>query len=140
MNKHNDRLKELIQRYLDSEALPCEEGQEAEFERLVAENGSVKKNWIKWVAAGALAAALAAAVVLPGHTSKGQEDPDTFSIIQELAGLTEVDPSDAIRYEFRRAGEGFVMTAHFPDGSKESYILFRKSSEDTYRLLTINNQ
>ena len=52
-----------------------------------------------------------------------QPDDDYAELIQQLAFISNFNPAEAESLEFKPVGDGFVMTAHFPDGQTVSYIL-----------------
>ena len=48
---------------------------------------------------------------------------DYTELIQQIAFISNFNPAEAENLEFKPVGDGFVMTAHFPDGQTASYIL-----------------
>jgi hypothetical protein len=74
-----------------------------------------------------IAAAIVAVVLLATKPDipaiPTQPDDDYAELIQQLAFISNFNPAEAESLEFKPVGDGFVMTAHFPDGQTASYIL-----------------
>ena len=59
--------------------------------------------------------------------------------IQELrAFLSNFNPAEADKFEFKPVGDGFVMTAHFPDGHTASFILTPLDGGESFNLISLN--
>ena len=48
------------------------------------------------------------------------------------------NPAEAENLEFKPVGDGFVMTAHFPDGQTASYILTPLDGGKSFNLVALN--
>lgn len=89
-----------------------------------------------------VAAAIAAVVFFP----RGPEKPaistipqnDNTEFIQQIAFLSNFNPAEADNLEFKPVGDGFVMTAHFPDGQTASYILTPLDGGKSFNLVALN--
>ena len=81
-----------------------------------------------WGLSMAGVAAAIAAVVLFTRKPDNQVIPaapqnDYTELIQQIAFLSNFNPAEAENLEFKPVWDGFVMTAHFPDGHTASFIL-----------------
>jgi hypothetical protein len=93
----------------------------------------------RWsIPAFGVAAALAAFSVLrrPAETPIPENPP--ISIWEQLRLFTDLNPAEAEHLEFQSAGEGFIMTASFQDGSTASYLLTPMEGESSYCLVSLN--
>ena len=63
---------------------------------------------------------------------------DYTELIQQIAFLSNFNPAEAENLEFRPVGDGFVMTAHFPDGRTASYILTPLDGGESFNLVSLN--
>ena len=50
------------------------------------------------------------------------------------------NPADADNYEFKPVGDGFVMTAHFPDGQTASFIVTPLDGGKSFNLVSLNTE
>ena len=86
-------------------------------------------------------AAVAAAVVLfTGRPSlpAPPDQNDTLELIERLTSISSsLNPSDAESVEFTRIGDGFVMTAHFPDGQTASYLVAPMDGGSSFDLISL---
>ena len=89
-----------------------------------------------------VAAAIAAVVLftrkpeIPGAPDTPQND--YTELIQQIAFLSNFNPAEAENLEFKPVGDGFVMTAHFPDGQTASYILTPLDGGESFSLVALN--
>ncbi len=97
-----------------------------------------------WCLSLAGVAAVIAAMVLftgrpeqPGIPAVPQND--YTELIQKIAFISNFNPAEAEKLEFRPAGDGFVMTAHFPDGQTASYILTPLDGGESFNLVALNH-
>ena len=63
---------------------------------------------------------------------------DYTELIQQIAFLSNFNPAEADNLEFKPVGDGFVMTAHFPDGQTASYILTPLDGGKSFNLISLN--
>ena len=65
-----------------------------------------------------------------------------LSLAGVAAAITAVvlftNPAEAENLEFKPVGDGFVMTAHFPDGQTASYILTPLDGGKSFNLVALN--
>jgi hypothetical protein len=89
-----------------------------------------------------VAAAIAAVVLFAGKpdTTAIPTAPqnDYTQLIQQIAFLSNFNPAEAENLEFKPVGDGFVMTAHFPDGHTASYILTPLDGGESFNLVALN--
>ena len=64
---------------------------------------------------------------------------DYTELIQQIAFISNFNPAEAENLEFKPVGDGFVMTAHFPDGQTASYILTPLDGGKSFNLVALNN-
>ena len=88
-------------------------------------------------------AAAITAVVLFTHKPDSPTIPPTpqndyTELIQQIAFLSNFNPAEAENLEFKPVGDGFVMTAHFPDGQTASYILTPLDGGKSFNLVALN--
>lgn len=67
------------------------------------------------------------------------EPDDTMELLQKLQFISNLDPADADGYEFKRVGDGFIMTAHFQDGREASFILTPMEGGQSFYLVSLND-
>ena len=118
-------------------ALPDEH---EEFDRIVARSRMrIFRTW--GLALTGMAAAILAAVLLFGRsgTLEPARQTDMKELLQQLTYISEMNPADADNYEFKPVGDGFVMTAHFPDGQTASYILTPLDGGRSFHLISLNH-
>lgn len=89
-----------------------------------------------------IAAAILTLVFLvrkPGSTS-GLEAPQNeyMDVLQQIAFISNFDPGEADNLEFRPVGDGFVMTAHFPDGQTASFMVTPLDGGKSFNLVSFN--
>ena len=63
---------------------------------------------------------------------------DYTELIQQIAFLSNFNPAEAENLEFKPVGDGFVMTAHFPDGHTASSILTPLDGGESFNLVALN--
>ena len=63
---------------------------------------------------------------------------DYTELIQQISFLSNFNPAEAENLEFKPVGDGFVMTAHFPDGHTASYILTPLDGGESFNLVALN--
>ena len=91
-----------------------------------------------------VAAAIAAVVLF----TRKPENPvipatpqnDYTELIQQIVFLSNFNPAEAENLEFKPVGDGFVMTAHFPDGHTASYILTPLDGGESFNLVSLNQK
>ena len=64
---------------------------------------------------------------------------DYTELIQQIAFLSNFNPAEAENLEFKPVGDGFVMTAHFPDGQTASFIVTPLEGGTAFNLVSLNN-
>lgn len=89
-----------------------------------------------------VAAAIAAVVIFTGKPERPdiQASPENeyMDLIQQIAFISNFNPAEADNFEFKPVGDGFVMTAHFPDGQSASYILTPLDGGASFNLVSLN--
>ena len=110
-----------------------------EFDRIVRKARTRKiRNWS--LAVSGVAAILVAVLFLPRRPDKEEAEPvDTMELLQKLQYISNLDPADADGYEFKRVGDGFIMTAHFKDGREASFILTPMDGGQSFYLVSLND-
>ncbi len=110
---------------------------EDEYDRIVK---PVKLRW--GLSLTGVAAAIAAVILLTGKPERPAvptPQPDHYmDLIQQLAFISNFNPADADNIEFKPVGDGFVMTAHFPDGQTASYIVTPLDGGSSFNLISLN--
>ena len=101
------------------------------------------KRFLPWcVSLAGVAAAVVVAVLFfgkpgePAIPTTGQNDYS--ELIQQIAFLSNFNPAEADKFEFKPVGDGFVMTAHFPDGHTASFILTPLDGGESFNLISLN--
>ena len=112
-----------------------------EFDRVV-KPGKVRPFYTWGLSMAGIAAAVAA-VILFTHKPENPALPsppqnDYTELIQKIAFLSNFNPAEAENLEFKPVGDGFVMTAHFPDGHTASYILTPLDGGESFNLVALN--
>lgn len=97
-----------------------------EYDRILRQS-KVRRSYTLGFSLAGIAAAIVAVVLLSTKPDTPaiptQPDDDYAELIQQLAFISNFNPAEAESLEFKPVGDGFVMTAHFPDGQTASYIL-----------------
>ena len=97
-----------------------------EYDRILRQS-KVRRSYTLGFSLAGIAAAIVAVVLLATKPDTPaiptQPDDDYDELIQQLAFISNFNPAEAESLEFKPVGDGFVMTAHFPDGQTASYIL-----------------
>ena len=97
-----------------------------EYDRILRQS-KVRRSYTLGFSLAGIAAAIVAVVLLATKPDTPaiptQPDDDYAELIQQLAFISNFNPAEAESLEFKPVGDGFVMTAHFPDGQTVSYIL-----------------
>ena len=110
-----------------------------EFDRIVRD---ARKRTVRGWALGlsGAAAAVAAVLLLTPRPAAPAPAPATNSleIIEQLRMISSLDPGEAERYDFKPVGDGFIMTATYPDGSTASFILSPVDGGESYYLVSLN--
>jgi hypothetical protein len=112
-----------------------------EYDRIV--RPSKKRPIFAWGLSLAGVAAAALAVVLFTGKPKEQDIQDDaryeyMDLVQQIAFISNFNPEEADNLEFKPVGDGFVMTAHFPDGQTASYIVTPLDGGKSFNLVSIN--
>ena len=149
--------KDLIRLYLDAETT-CEQEQELaasfattppadeaeagdEYDRMVRPS-RVRPFYTWGLSLAGVAAAIAAVVLFTGKPKQpgvpATPQNDYTELIQQIAFLSNFNPAEAENLEFKPVGDGFVMTAHFPDGQTASYILTPLDGGKSFNLVALN--
>ena len=110
-----------------------------EFDRIIRKARTRKiRNW--GLVVSGIAAILVAVVFLVRRPDKESPEPeDTMELLQKLQFISNLDPADADGYEFKPVGDGFIMTAHFKDGRKASFILTPIEGGQSFYLVSLND-
>ena len=110
-----------------------------EFDRIVRQARTrTFRNW-SLVVSG-IAAILVAVLFLARRPEDVETEPeDTMELLQKLQFISNLDPADADGYEFKRVGDGFIMTAYFQDGREASFILTPMEGGQSFYLVSLND-
>ena len=110
-----------------------------EFDRIVRQaRMRTIRNWS--LAVSGIAAILVAVVFLTRRPEDVETEPeDTMELLQKLQFISNLDPADAEGYEFKRVGDGCIMTAHFQDGREASFILTPMEGGQSFYLVSLND-
>ena len=113
-----------------------------EFDRIVKRSATRTYRIWGFTLAG-MAAAVAAVIVLtnkPGVHETQAVSPDEYAVlIQQLNFISNFNPAEAESFEFKPVGDGFVMTAHFPDGQTASFIVTPLDGGKSFNLVSLND-
>ena len=85
-----------------------------------------------------VAAAIVAVVLLTGKPETPEPQDPMTELIRQLNFLSNFNPADAENIEFKPVGDGFVMTAHFPDGQDASFLLTPLDGGKSFNLVSLN--
>lgn len=89
-----------------------------------------------------IAAAIVAAVLFAGRPQEPARQAvpqnEYLDLIQQIAFISNFNPEEADNFEFKPVGDGFVMTAHFPDGQTASYIVTPLDGGQSFNLVSLN--
>lgn len=116
---------------------------EDEFDGIVRKRRT--KSYYTWgFTLAGVAAALAAVIVLtrkPAIPETPVASKDEYEVlIRQLNFISNFNPADADNYEFKPVGDGFVMTAHFPDGQTASFIVTPLDGGKSFNLVSLNTE
>lgn len=129
------------------EAAPTEAGQalpEAgeEFEGIIRRARARRlRGW--GYAMGAAAAAVAAVLLLvskpaqPVQPEASNHIQDITELVRQLEFIANFDPAQAEDLEFKPVGDGFVMTARFPDGQSASFMVTPLDGGETINFVAL---
>ena len=110
-----------------------------EFHRIVRRQ-KVRKYRTWGLSLAGAAAAVIAAVLLTKKPEEQLISQDEYEVlIQQLSFISNFNPADASSLEFKPVGDGFVMTAHFPDGQTASFIVTPLEGGTAFNLVSLNN-
>ena len=88
-----------------------------------------------------VAAAVVAVVLLRGKPETISipilPQNDNIDLIQQIAFISNFNPADAESLEFRPAGDGYMLTAHFSDGQNASYMLTPLDGGKSFNLVAL---
>ena len=130
-----------------SDAAPTEAGQalpEAgeEFEGIIRRARARRlRGW--GYAMGAAAAAVAAVLLLvlkpaqPVQPEASNQIQDITELVRQLEFIANFDPAQAEDLEFKPVGDGFVMTARFPDGQSASFMVTPLDGGETINFVAL---
>ena len=112
-----------------------------EYDRMVKPS-KVRPFYTWGLSLAGVAAAVAAVVLFTGKLDTPAmptaSQNDYTELIQQIAFLSNFNPAEAESLEFKPVGDGFVMTAHFPDGQTASYILTPLDGGKSFDLVSLN--
>lgn len=130
----------LLQEALEADPLPELPEAGEEFDRLV---GQARRRRLRiW---GLSLSGVAASVLLlagifmsrPTETPVTQEEVPEELLWQLGLISSMMDPSDATNYEFKRVGDGYIMTARFDDGNVASFLLTPMDGGESFHLVSL---
>lgn len=157
--------RDLIQKYLEAETSVAEEQELAksdkdvallsealsteefaqlpdageEFDRIV--RSARRRTFRRWsYAISGVAAILVAVLFLTrNHATPLPAQQDAMEMIQQLQLISSLDPADADSYEFKPVGDGYIMTAHYADGSTTSFLLAPMDGGESFHLVALKH-
>ena len=94
-------------------------------------------------AMGAAAAAVAAVLLLvrkpaqPVEPAASNQIQDITELVRQLEFIANFDPALAEDLEFKPVGDGFVMTARFPDGQSASFMVTPLDGGETINFVAL---
>lgn len=94
-------------------------------------------------AMGAAAAAVAAVLLLvrkpaqPVQPEASNQIQDITELVRQLEFIANFDPAQAEDLEFKPVGDGFVMTARFPDGQSASFMVTPLDGGETINFVAL---
>ena len=112
--------------------LPERPGAGEEYDRVVRR--AIRRPFY-WGLTGVAAAAIVAVLLFVGAPQKSQEEYSP--LLEQIAFLANFNPSEAENLEFKPVGDGYVMTAHFPDGQTASFILTPLDGGESFNLVAL---
>ena len=123
-------------RPVDTQPLPEAEG---DFDGILSR---MKRRTVRtWgLSLAAVAAAVAVLILFTGRPSvpAAPQQNDALELVEQLTRIsTSLNPSNAENIEFRRVGDGFVMTAYFADGQTASYLLAPIDGGNSFDLIAL---
>ncbi|MBR1569445.1 MAG: hypothetical protein IJ651_09695 [Bacteroidales bacterium] len=129
----------LLQEALKADPLPELPEAGEDFDRLIGE--ARKRKFRIWgLSLGGVAASvlLLAGIFLP-RPAKVQEnqEADPMELLWQLEFISMMDPADATNYEFKRVGDGYIMTARFEDGNTASFLLTPMDGGESFHLVSL---
>ncbi len=112
-----------------------------EFDRMM--QPATARSFYTWgLALSGVAAAILALILITGKPENSvipaTPPIDNSKLIQQLSLISKIIPPENGRLEFRPAGDGFVMTAYFPDRRTASYILAPLDDGKSLKLISLN--
>lgn len=112
-----------------------------EFDRMM--QPATARSFYTWgLALSGVAAAILALILITGKPENSvipaTPPDDNSKLNQQLALISKIIPPENGRLEFRPAGDGFVMTAYFPNGRTASYILAPLDGGKSLKLISLN--
>lgn len=125
----NITLAELEKAYLSDES-------SAEFDRLVAQGISRRRNRLIWGTTLAAAASLALILTL---WRRGGEEFSGLEIAEGIERILELDADGINSVTAKPDGDKVVLTALMNDGSRCSYIMSRENGASAVSITAINN-
>ena len=126
----NITLAELKKAYLS-------DGSSAEFDRLVAQGISRRRNRLIW--GTTLAAAASLALILALWTRGSGEEFSGLEIAEGIERILELDADGINSVTAKPDGDKVVLTALMNDGSRCSYIMSRENGASAVSITAINN-
>ncbi len=99
-----------------------------------------KRNRIRvWgLSLSGLAAAVAMFFLLRPQTAELQHENNPVKMIEQVQLLSQTALENAEKCEFEPIEGGYILTAHFPDGSEGKYLLTVKEEDQSYFLISLN--
>jgi len=110
-----------------------------EFDRIVRRQKVRRYRTWGFSLAGAAAAVIAVVLLTKKPEEKHISQDDYNVLIQQLSFISNFNPAEASSLEFKPVGDGFVMTAHFPDGQTASFIVTPLEGGTAFNLVSLNN-
>ena len=110
-----------------------------EFDRII--HSARRRTIRRWsYAVTGMAAILVAVLFLTRKPTPPQPaGQDAMEMIHQLQLISSLDPADAEGYEFEPVGDGFIMTAHYKDGSSASFLLTPMDGGQSFHLVAVGH-
>jgi hypothetical protein len=141
INEEEEAVCQMLQAVIPLATGDLQEAED-EFDRIVKRSRTRTYRTLGLALAG-VAAAVAAVIVLtnkPGVHETQAVSPDEYAVlIQQLNFISNFNPAEADSFEFKPVGDGFVMTAHFPDGQTASFIVTPLDGGKSFNLVSLND-
>lgn len=131
------KVEAILKAFRPALPAPLPDGEE-EYDRMIRE--ARRRAVLGWAAGlSGVAAAVAAVILLTGRPALQEPASSPMDILEQLKLISNLDPAEAGRYEFKPVGDGFIMTAVYDDGQTASFILTPIDGGDSFAMLSLRD-